>query len=73
MPLSMSNSGEKVLVFETRGTESIRQHLADLGFVPGTSVVVVSQHSGDVIVNLRQSHLAITKNLASKIMVSHVG
>jgi ferrous iron transport protein A len=72
MPLSMAHAGEKVMVFKTGGNDSIRQHLADMGFVPGTSLNVISQHSGDVIVNLKESHLAITKQLAQKIMITQV-
>ncbi len=68
-PLAMGKVGEEVMVFRVSGDEATRQHLADLGFVPGTLVSIVSQNNGDVIVNLKESHLAITKKLAEKIMV----
>lgn len=72
MPLSMANSNEKVMIFKTGGNSEVKKHLGDIGFVPGTVLSVISQHSGDVIVNLKESHLAITNDLAQKIIVNLV-
>lgn len=70
IPLTMMNGGDVVLVQRVSGNADTRQHLADLGFVPGTELQVISQHSGDVIVNVRETHLAITKQMAEKVFVA---
>jgi ferrous iron transport protein A len=72
MPLSLTNPGETVLVFRVKGNNEAKQHLADLGFVPGTPVTVVSQNGGDVIVNIKDSHLALTREMATRIDVEPV-
>lgn len=72
MPLSMANPNEKVMIVRTGGNSEVKKHLGDIGFVSGTVLSVISQHSGDVIVNLKESHLAITKDLAQKIIVNLV-
>ncbi|MCR4688925.1 MAG: ferrous iron transport protein A [Saccharofermentans sp.] len=69
MPLALANVGEEVMVFRVSGDDATKQHLADLGFVPGTRINIITQNGGDVIVNLKESHLAITKKMAQKIMV----
>lgn len=70
IPLTMMKSGDTVLVQRISGNVDVRQHLADLGFVPGTELQIISQHSGDVIVNVRETHLAITKLMAEKVFVT---
>lgn len=69
-PLTMASSGENVMVVKTSGNDEMKRHLADLGFVPGAGVSVVSNAGdGNVIVIVKESHLAITKQMAGKVMV----
>ena len=69
-PLTMASSGESVMVVKTSGNDEMRRHLADLGFVPGAGVCVVSNAGdGNVIVIVKESHLAITNQMAGKVMV----
>lgn len=71
LPLSMAKSGERVMVSRIGGTDDVRQHLQDLGFVVGSEVEIVSAPgNGSVIVKLRDSRLAITAKMAEKVMVT---
>ena len=70
MPLSFASSGERVVVVKTGGNDEMKRHLEDLGFVPGASISVVSNAGdGNVIVIVKESHLAITNQMAGKVMV----
>ena len=70
IPLSVANPGDKVTVVRVGGNEEGKQHLADLGFVPGAEVSVVSAPGdGNVIVNLKGAKLAITSQMATRIMI----
>lgn len=70
LPLSMAGVGGKHLISRVAGRDDMRQHLADLGFVPGESVEVISDTGdGNVIVNIKDTRLGITSQMASKIMV----
>ena len=69
-PLTMASSGEKVMVVKTGGGDEMKRHLSDLGFVPGAGISVVSNAGdGNVIVIVKESHLAITSQMAGKVMV----
>lgn len=69
MPLSMANSGEEMTVKRIGGNENTRQFLENLGFVNGSNVTVISKNGGNVIVNVKQSRVAISSEMANKIMV----
>lgn len=69
MPLTMVNSGEENEIKRVGGKEETRRFLENLGFVQGAKVTVVSQIGGNVIVNVKESRVAIGKNMANKIMV----
>ena len=70
LPLSMGSSGEEVMVVKTGGNGEMKRHLEDLGFVPGARVSIVSNAGdGNVIVIVKESHLAITNQMAGKVMV----
>lgn len=69
MPILMTQTGDTVTVAKVLGNNSIRQRLGELGFVAGTEVSVVQAHHGDMIVKVRDSKLALTREMASKIMV----
>lgn len=69
MPLTMAREGETTSIKRVGGKDEIRRHLENLGFVPGTNVIVVSKNGGNVIVNVKESRVAISKEMANKIMI----
>ena len=69
MPLAMAKVGEPNTIKKVGGKEDIRQFLETLGFVTGTYVTVVTHISGNVIVNIKESRVAISREMAQKIMV----
>ena len=69
MPLSMVNSGEKKQVFRVTGKDETRKFLANLGFVEGSEVTVVSVIAGNLIVNIKDTRVAIDRSMANRIMV----
>ena len=69
IPLSLMPVGEENIIRKIGGREAIRQHLENLGFVPGSSVTVVCTINGNVIVNIKDSRVAVSKEMASRIMV----
>lgn len=69
MPLIFANVGEEQVVHCIKGGCKCRQHLEELGFVPGTPVVIVADRHGDVIVNIKDSRIALGRGMATKIMV----
>ena len=72
MPILMTNTGDNVKVAKIIGADSVKQRLGELGFVAGTPVKVMQSHGGDMIVKVRDSKLAITREMAAKIMVDMV-
>ena len=69
MPLTMLNTGEPSTIQKVGGKEETRRFLENLGFVPGGEVTVVSEIDGNMIVNIKDSRVAIGKDMANKIMV----
>lgn len=69
MPLTLSNVGEELMIKKIGGKPETRKFLENLGFVAGGVVTVVSEISGNVIVNVKDSRVAVSKEMASKIMV----
>jgi ferrous iron transport protein A len=69
MPLTMAKIGESASIKKIGGKDETRQHLKTLGFVPGVSVYVITEISGNVIVNIKESRIAISREMASKIMI----
>ena len=65
----MVNVGEKMLVKRINGKDDTRRFLENLGFVEGTEVSVVSELSGNMIINIKDTRVAINKAMASRIMV----
>ncbi|MBP3457991.1 MAG: ferrous iron transport protein A [Lachnospiraceae bacterium] len=70
MPLSMVKEGEPNVIQKVGGKDETRRFLENLGFVAGGTVTVVSQTGGNIIVNIKDSRIAIGKDMANKIMVS---
>lgn len=69
MPLTMAKPGEKNLITRVGGLEETRRFLESLGFVPGGFVSVVSEMNGNLIVNIKDSRVAISKEMANKISI----
>ena len=69
MPLTMLNIGETGKIKRIGGNEETRRFLNNLGFVVGTEVSVVSAVGGNVIVNIKDSRVAINEDMAKRIMV----
>ncbi|MCR4743481.1 MAG: ferrous iron transport protein A [Treponema sp.] len=69
MPLSMASLGEQFLIKKINGKEEIRHFLEKLGFVAGAEVSLVSEISGNVIVQIKDSRVAISKEMAQKIII----
>ena len=69
MPLSMMEAGEANVIKKVGGREETRRFLENLGFVVGGTVTVISETDGNMIVNVKDSRVAIGKDMANKIMV----
>ncbi|MCC8152155.1 MAG: ferrous iron transport protein A [Lachnospiraceae bacterium] len=69
IPLSMSKSGEIVVIKKITGKDEIRQHLAELGLVVDETVKVVTEVDGNLIVQVKESRIALDRTMANRIMV----
>ena len=69
MPLNLANLDEEVMIRRIGGSREVRQHLENLGFVVGGNVTVVTSLGGNIIVNVKESRVAISEEMARKIMV----
>ena len=69
MPITMMKDGESGIIKKVGGKEETRKFLENLGFVTGGTVTVISQTGGNMIVNVKDSRVAIGKDMANKIMV----
>ena len=69
MPLTMARSGEEAAILKITGRDETRQHLAELGFVVGETVTVVSQLGGNLIVQVKDSRVALDRTMANRIQV----
>lgn len=69
MPLSMATPGEPVVIRKITGKDEVRQHLAELGFVVDSVVTVVSQLSGNLILQVKDSRVALDSTMANRIMI----
>ncbi len=69
MPLTLVNPGEESIIRKVGGNPETRKFLENLGFVAGGTVTVISEISGNVIVNVKDSRVAVSREMAQKIMV----
>ena len=69
MPLTMIGPGAEASIKKVGGREETRMFLARLGFVPGSHVTVITEIGGNVIVSIKESRIAISREMAAKIMV----
>ena len=68
-PLIMANAGEENVIRKVGGSSETKKHLEDLGFVPGSTVTVMNVIGGNLIVKVKESRVAISKEMAVKIMI----
>ncbi|MEY8367917.1 FeoA family protein [Anaerovoracaceae bacterium 42-11] len=68
MPLSMAKPGETVTIKKIGGKPEVRQHMAELGFVVDEKVTVISEAGGSLILQVKDSRIALGKDMAVKIM-----
>lgn len=69
MPLSMAKPGETVTIRKITGKDEVRQHLAELGFVVDAAVTVVSELAGNLILQVKDSRVALDRSMAMRIMI----
>ncbi len=69
MPLNFADVGKEVIIKRIGGSPEVKKHLADLGFVVGGSAFVVNTLGGNIIVSIKNSRVAISKEAAMKILV----
>ena len=69
MPLTLSIVGEENIIKKIGGKQEVKAHLENLGFVVGGAVRVINTIGGNVIVNVKESRIAISKEMAQKIMI----
>ena len=69
MPLTLCETGEKCVIRKVGGSAELKQHLENLGCTVGTPVTVVASIGGNIIVNVKESRVALSRELAQKIMV----
>ena len=69
MPLTMAKAGETVTIRKITGKDEVRLHLAELGFVVDSQVAIVNEIAGNLIVQVKESRLALDKTMANRIMI----
>lgn len=69
MPITMAEKGCPGLIKKVTGKDETRRHLANLGFVEGAEVTVISENAGNMICNVKGSRIALSKGMASRIMI----
>lgn len=68
MPLSMAKPGETVTIRKITGRDEVRQHLAELGFVVDGTVTVISEIAGNLILQVKESRIALDRTLANRVI-----
>ena len=69
MPLSMVGTGDMVTIMKIKGTDEVRPHLAELGFIPGEEISIVNQVSGNLIIQVKDSRVALDRSMANRIYI----
>ena len=69
MPLIMADTGEENIIKRIGGSPEMKKHLEDMGFTAGSAVTVMNTIGGNLIVRIRESRVAISKEMAARIMV----
>ncbi len=69
MPLTLASIGEDNIIKKIGGKPEVKKHLENLGFVVGGNVKIINQLGGNVIVNVKEARIAISQEMAQKIMI----
>lgn len=69
MPLTLAERGIPEIIKKIGGKPEVRRHLENLGFVPGADVTVISTLGGNIIVNVKGARVAVSREMAQKIMI----
>ena len=69
MPLAMAKTGETVTIRKITGKDEVRQHLAELGFVVDSDVTVVNEVAGNLILQVKDSRIALGRTMANRVMI----
>ena len=72
MPLGMASVGDTNTIVKITGRDEVRQHLAELGFVVGEEVTVVSQMGGNMILSIKDSRIALDRTMAMRLSLIHI-
>ena len=70
MPVTMAKAGETVIISRIMGTDEVRQHLSELGFVVGEKITVVSNNGGNVILQVKDARIALDEKMANRVIVA---
>ena len=69
IPLTMAKPGEPVVIRKITGKDELRRHLAELGFVVDETVTVVSEMGGNLILQVKDSRIALDRTMANRVMI----
>ncbi len=69
MPLLYATPGEETVIRRIGGNQEIKKHMEDLGFTVGGTVTIISEINGNLIVNVKDSRIGVSREMAEKIMV----
>ncbi|SDB21958.1 FeoA family protein [Eubacterium oxidoreducens] len=69
MPVTMIETGKSVMIVRITGSDDIRQHLSELGFVAGEMITVISNARGNLILQVKDARIAVDETMARRIMV----
>ena len=69
MPIIFARSGDEVIIQKITGDDKVRQHLAELGFVVGEKITIVNEIAGNLILQVKDSRIAISRSMANRIQI----
>ena len=69
MPITMAKAGENVVIRKITGRDDVRMHLAELGFVVDSEVKIVNEIAGNLVLQVKDSRIALSKSMATRIMI----
>ena len=69
MPLTLAKQGDANRIAKITGRDEVRQHLAELGFVVGARVTLLSRMGGNVIIKVKESRIALNEGMANRILI----
>ena len=69
LPLGFADMNEELIIKKVSGTPEVKKHLENLGFVPGSGVMILNRVAGNLIVKVKESRIAINEDMARKIMI----